>query len=217
MFVANLFNFLGNQILYEGTDRSVYIRSLIIRFVFIALELSPASLYDVIEGRNEEMTTLRNLIPPKQILHEIMLGIRHLHSLKIVHRDIKPQNILFSSSSKPRILISDFGLCKKLSDDQSSFHNTNAGGTMGISILSINYLGWRAPECIELSGAKDSSAGDSSTAGNSSNSGDSSFGRVSKRIDIFSAGCVFHYVLSFGVHPYGEKYSRESNILKVSV
>jgi serine/threonine protein kinase len=90
-------------------------------------------------------------------------------------------------------------LCKKLSDDQSSFHNTNSGGT----------IGWRAPECIELSEENDS-AHDSST-------GESAAGRVSKRIDIFSAGCVFHYTLSSGKHPYGDKFTRESNILKVHI
>lgn len=38
--------------------------------------------------------------------------------------------------------------------------------------------------------------------------------RISKKIDVFSAGCVFHYVLSLGKHPFGDKFVRESNIIK---
>jgi serine/threonine-protein kinase/endoribonuclease IRE1 len=38
--------------------------------------------------------------------------------------------------------------------------------------------------------------------------------RVTRAIDIFSAGCLFYYVLSQGEHPFGDKFSREVNILK---
>ena len=44
-------------------------------------------------------------------------GVQHLHNLDIVHRDIKPQNVLISMPGKKgevRAMISDFGLCKKL-------------------------------------------------------------------------------------------------------
>lgn len=32
-------------------------------------------------------------------------------------------------------------------------------------------------------------------------------------MDIFSAGCVFYYVLSGGNHPFGESLYRQANIL----
>jgi len=32
-------------------------------------------------------------------------------------------------------------------------------------------------------------------------------------VDIFSAGCVFYYVLSKGKHPFGDKLHRQANIL----
>ena len=38
--------------------------------------------------------------------------------------------------------------------------------------------------------------------------------KVSRKIDIFSAGCVYHYVLSIGSHAFGDRHVRESNILK---
>lgn len=70
-------------------------------------------------------------------------------------------------------------------------------------------MGWRAPECIDM--------GVESFEESSATMGDPSgfFVRVSKRLDIFSAGLVYYYVLSFGKHPFGDKFSRENNIIKV--
>ena len=41
---------------------------------------------------------------------EILLGLEHLHSLDIVYRDIKPENILLDIDG--HIRIADFGLSK---------------------------------------------------------------------------------------------------------
>ncbi|CAG8443857.1 10853_t:CDS:2 [Ambispora leptoticha] len=214
------------------------------RFLYIALELCPASLYDVIEkGSSFRYTELLETLNPSKILYQIISGLHHLHSMKIVHRDIKPQNILIASSKYKRIikkdggnnnssniqqpcvarvLISDFGLCKKLEGDTSSFHNTtnNAGGT----------IGWRAPELlspllsstegeaptndpwVSVDRLNDNSFTSSSGSDHGVNNGQPR--RVTKAIDIFSAGCLFYYVLSNGEHPFGDRYSREVNILK---
>ena len=32
-------------------------------------------------------------------------------------------------------------------------------------------------------------------------------------MDIFSAGCIFYYILSAGLHPFGERYKQQSNII----
>ncbi|KAI8621051.1 protein kinase and ribonuclease [Chytriomyces sp. MP71] len=188
------------------------------RFMYIALELCPASLADVIENHSPEMSNIRATLKPRPVLSQIMSGMQYLHSLKLVHRDIKPQNILIGEShgrlrgAHPRILISDFGLCKRLAEDQSSFHNTHtAGGT----------LGWRAPECMinQKSGA---GGGGGENGGSGSDSEQSQWVllapsqkmRITKSIDIFSAGCVFFYFLTGGVHPFGDKFTREINILR---
>lgn len=276
------------------------------RFYYIALELCPASLADVIEVMNsssngsshgfsiggvsswsekrgitengegegegevkkegeenkenirdekslwnkrEEAIAELGPIDARQVMQQVMAGLEWLHHLKIVHRDIKPHNILLTPSpaSKnnsnngnsngnksngvnmangkphPRVMISDFGLCKKLDDNQSSFHHTVVGGVMN----AAGTVGWRAPECLLVGQVSTDSVSSSDSLTNIANAPRSPSPathnkphlppglqlRITRAIDIFSAGCVFYYVLSGGSHPYGERYERELNIL----
>ncbi|KAG1752201.1 hypothetical protein EDB19DRAFT_1672479, partial [Suillus lakei] len=191
-------------------------------FLYIALELCPASLADVIESP-DQFREISNSFDPKRALRQITSGLRHLHSLKIVHRDIKPQNILISAPKKGasgrdggrRMLISDFGLCKKLEVDQTSFLPTAHGA------MAAGTVGWRAPEILRGEVKLDdsmsddhsqSSRGSVGTAVNGSTSGKPT--RLTKSVDIFALGCLFYYVITNGLHPFGDRFEREVNILK---
>ncbi len=67
----------------------------------------------------------RTLPPLAQCLYatllEVALALRHMHSLHVVHCDLKPQNVLLKSSPRdPRgftAKLSDFGLAKMLAAD----------------------------------------------------------------------------------------------------
>lgn len=60
-----------------------------------------------------------------------------------MHRDMKPQNVLLSQpagkNNQIRVLISDFGLCKKISLDRNSL--SRRSGLAGTD-------GWIAPEAL---------------------------------------------------------------------
>jgi serine/threonine-protein kinase/endoribonuclease IRE1 len=196
-------------------------------FLYIALELCPANLADVIE-RPDLHREISNSFDPKRALSQITSGIRHLHALKIIHRDIKPQNILISAAKRGasganaghRMLISDFGLCKKLEIDQTSFMPTTSGA------MAAGTVGWRAPEILRGEVKIDELVNDESSISSRSNSSvgtatngsvpakRSSGTRLTKSVDIFSLGCLFYYTLTNGSHPYGDRYEREINIMK---
>ena len=210
-----------------------------LNFFYIALELCPASLADIIENphggngglsgsgkREEEWKEIVRGFDAKRAMRQVASGLRHLHGLGLIHRDIKPQNILISSSSSSssysggrggtgyRMLISDFGLCKKLDVDQTSFLPTVNGAT--------GTVGWRAPEILrgdvkldEISTGDDSTSSRGSVATiNSSGTPTTTKTRLTKSVDIFALGCLFYYTLTNGGHPYGDRFEREVNIIK---
>jgi serine/threonine-protein kinase/endoribonuclease IRE1 len=72
-------------------------------FLYIAIELCPASLADIIE-RPDNFMDIAVTFDPKRALRQITSGLRHLHGLKIIHRDIKPQNILVSSAKNGKTI-----------------------------------------------------------------------------------------------------------------
>lgn len=174
------------------------------RFLYIALELCEANLENMLMKNNKlgyfktsgEMSSLKfeNI---QNMLYQMALGLQYLHRLSIVHRDIKPQNILITKSKTDelRVLISDFGLCKKLDPDQSSFKASTLTAASGTT-------GWKAPELLLL------------LLNMGSNDNVSTSNKISKMIDVYSLGLVFYYMLTNGKHPFGDKFNREANILQ---
>ena len=195
-------------------------------FLYIALELCPASLQDVIEKPSYHTTLIpSNGLDTPNMLKQITSGLLYLHTLKIVHRDIKPQNILVSApklsltnpsvTQPPRLLISDFGLCKKLEDNQNSFRATTA--------FAAGTSGWRAPELLvdDDPNLPTSAPLDLTRVETTNNSeplvvDPQTNRRATRAIDIFSLGCVFYYCLTQGSHPFDKdgKFMREANIVK---
>ncbi|XP_036797423.1 serine/threonine-protein kinase/endoribonuclease IRE1 isoform X2 [Oncorhynchus mykiss] len=150
------------------------------QFLYIAIELCAVSLDKCFTKENP--FDLRGL-NPVMLLQQTMIGLEHLHSHNIVHRDVKPHNILLKDhSDSVTVKISDFGMSKQLADSRQSYSmRSGALGTMG----------WNAPEVLD----------------------DSRKVNPTSAVDIFSAGCVFYYVLTGGKHPFGEPYRQTANIM----
>ncbi|KAG5007721.1 hypothetical protein AAZX31_09G179700 [Glycine max] len=72
-----------------------------------------------------------------KLMRDIVSGVVHLHELGMIHRDLKPQNVLIIKERSLCAKLSDMGISKCLLENMSSLGNNATGG--GSS-------GWQAPE-----------------------------------------------------------------------
>jgi serine/threonine protein kinase len=75
------------------------------------------------------------LAQKEQVALDLLEGIHHLHKHSVVHRDLKPGNILIVKRGAKTIpVITDFGLSKNAKmEGQSRFSNSFGGGTLKYS------------------------------------------------------------------------------------
>jgi len=142
-------------------------------FSYIGTELCNGTLQEYIDGSYKGGERFED---EKEILRQVTRGLAHLHEKKIVHRDIKPTNILIflisEDRTKPVMKLADFGISKMLKSDKDDFTNTSVTNPNGTR-------GWMPPEVYELD-------------------------RFEFSVDIWALGCIFAYILSGGKHPFGE-------------
>lgn len=124
-------------------------------------------------------------LEPITLLHQTTSGLAHLHSLNIVHRDLKPHNILLSMPNA-------HGRIKAMISDFGLCKKLAVGRHSFSRRSGVpGTEGWIAPEMLSED-CKDN---------------------PTYTVDIFSAGCVFYYVISEGNHPFGKSLQRQANIL----
>ena len=58
---------------------------------------------------------------------DIAIGMEYLHKLNVIHRDLKPGNIVLDESMRPKI--TDFGLSVTKTSTMTSFRGAEEAGT----------------------------------------------------------------------------------------
>jgi serine/threonine protein kinase len=138
---------------------------------------------EYLEGETlAEILQRRQRLPPAEairLIHQALLGLQHLHELGLVHRDLKPGNLMLVPANAPNATVKmmDIGLGRALFDEgtpggANNFQLTSEGAILG----TPDYL---APEQ-----ARDARHAD-------------------VRADIYSLGCVLYHALT-GQPPFVE-------------
>ncbi len=121
---------LRNELLVA---RTLHHRNLVRTYTFeVSEEGIPFIVMELVEGVSlEALLTAQpgNKLPADEtarILHDIASGLAHAHESGVIHRDIKPQNILLTADGVCKI--ADFGLARHSFDEQDL---TKTGSSVG--------------------------------------------------------------------------------------
>ena len=81
----------------------------------------------------------RDVLPETslEVMKQIMAGISYLHSQDVVHRDIKPGNILVAAELPLQILLADFDVSKCLNPEVVTSLMTSNVGTLAFKALEF--------------------------------------------------------------------------------
>jgi serine/threonine protein kinase len=118
-------------------------------------------------------------------VHQAALGLQHAHEEGMVHRDIKPGNLMLSHKKDRAVIkLLDFGLSKATSEQNASevgisfsFDESDSGAHLTCTGQMLGTPDFIAPEQIDNSQTADI------------------------RADIYSLGCTLHFLLA-GEPPY---------------
>jgi len=163
---------------------------------YFALELCEASLDRVFLPENDPEKYKGPLPTDIDFMLQLSLGLQYIHSENLVHRDIKPGNVLIFRTSTGEAVMkwSDFGLSKE----------TNREGEYSLSGYrgTQNYL---APEILVLGQNDQLFTQEKSDVSNKKII-------LTNMSDVFSCALVFFKYFTKGCHPFGTNEEIISNI-----
>lgn len=76
----------------------------------IVMEYASGRLSNWLNGRRLSETKV------KLVMRQVLSGLAHIHDLGIVHRDVKPDNILFFGSKLDQVKLADFGIATSMGE-----------------------------------------------------------------------------------------------------
>jgi WD40 repeat protein/serine/threonine protein kinase len=91
---------------------------------FLAMELIEGQAFS--DWRKDSGAALKQQV---EILRDVALAVHHAHEQGILHRDLKPRNVLVGAGNHP--YVTDFGLAKSLGTAKTAASLTGSGAVVG--------------------------------------------------------------------------------------
>lgn len=104
-------------------------------YLNMVMEFVPETVYCVMKRYAKEKTTMPRILV-QLCTYQACRALAHLHASNVVHRDIKPQNLLVDRGSRYVLKLCDFGSAARLGQGRSSL----------VAYICSRY--YRAPELI---------------------------------------------------------------------
>ena len=76
-------------------------------YIFIVMEIGRKDLSKLISRHEKDELTIDHI---RTIMYDILCAVHYLHSANLIHRDLKPGNILLNALGEPKLC--DFGLSR---------------------------------------------------------------------------------------------------------
>jgi serine/threonine protein kinase len=130
----------GLQRFLQEARTSTMIKHKNLAMLYDFAQLEDGSYYMVwefIDGTNIQKWISENgPVPPRlsvEISIQALLGLDHLHSMGLIHRDISPENIMLSQDhhGKLAVKVIDFGIAKQLAEGEGGQGLTQTGMFLG--------------------------------------------------------------------------------------
>jgi serine/threonine protein kinase len=120
------------------------------------------------------------------IFQQICAGLEHAHAHKVVHRDLKPDNIMLTRDSEGRtqVHIVDFGIAKLLQKDESDGSGADHGNATAVKEREQKVLNHLTTTGTFVGTPLFMSPEQAKASMN-----------IDERSDIYSLGCLMYYVL----------------------
>lgn len=105
----------------------------------LVLDLMDNNVYEIIKKRRGPFQVQQTL----RLIYQLLNALKHIHSMNIIHRDVKPENCLINPG-KMELKLGDFGSSRDVSE-----------GTRPLTEY-ISTRWYRPPECLLTHGVYDS-------------------------------------------------------------
>jgi serine/threonine protein kinase len=163
------------------------------------LELCQLSLHQLFHGDDAQKKYREKMPQEEEVCLQLAKGLAHIHENRLIHRDLKPDNVLIWSDSRQENAVmkwADFGLSKQV----------NERGTFTMSGVKGTHK-WFSPEIMKIFEEEENDGKTTTTTPDI-------LPRGTVKSDVFTAGLVFGYYLLDGDHPFGSPINVLPNIFK---